>query len=127
MKLNSLSSRSAAAVREAEVIENVMNANLREIAEKREKSQNQQRSSDRPPRGIMKENAGFARRGGDDDMDVDEPNASTGGGGAKGKNRKSVYLHSSVRPFANECYIEPLRRSLASRAPREIVRKRGIA
>ncbi|KZV77434.1 hypothetical protein PENSPDRAFT_678999 [Peniophora sp. CONT] len=85
-KLNSLSNQSAAAVREAEEYENLLNANLREIADKREKSQGQQRN-DRPR--ALKENAGFARRGGDDDMDVDEPSASMGGGGAKGKNRKA--------------------------------------
>lgn len=79
-------------MREAENHENLLNANLREIAEKREKSQGQQRGSDRPSRGIMKENTGFGRRGGDDDMDIDEPSVSAGGGGAKGKNRKSVYL-----------------------------------
>lgn len=77
-------------MREAEEHDNLLNANLKEIAEKREKSQGQQRSSDRPPRGIMKENTGFSRRGGDDDMDVDEPSASLSGGAAKGKNRKFV-------------------------------------
>ena len=92
-KLNSLSAQSAAAAREAEDHENLLNANLREIAEKREKAQGQQRGPDRPQRGILKENTSFNRRAGDDDMDVDEPGVSAGGGGAKGKNRKCVYRY----------------------------------
>ncbi|VDB86549.1 unnamed protein product [Peniophora sp. CBMAI 1063] len=93
-KLNALSAQSAAAARDAEDHENLLNTSLREIAEKREKSQTQQRGSDRPPRGILKENAGFGRRGGDDDMDVDESSTSIGGG-AKGKNRKASQEISS--------------------------------
>jgi len=84
-KLNTLADKTAAATREAEEHDDILNANLRDIAEKREKAK---RTDVRREGSTLKEGSGtWIRKAGDDDMDVDEPSGL--GSGSKGKNRKA--------------------------------------
>ncbi|KAI0033696.1 hypothetical protein K488DRAFT_47169 [Vararia minispora EC-137] len=83
-KLQSLAARSVEAARHAEMHEKILEANLKEIADKREKSKRTD------TRRELKDGSGQWNRKDrtvDDDMDVDD---SLFGSAAKGKNRKSV-------------------------------------